>query len=363
MVTASHNPPEYNGIKLFDRRGASVTQSHYLKLLSGLESSTYTSWDSLGLVKRADGIHSYIEHLISAAKFHRAWKVGIDPGNGTTAITAPLALTLSGATASTINIALDGTFPGRGSEPDVSNLAGLSALVKEEGLDIGFAYDGDGDRVTLVDEMGNFVEPDAALAFVAARVVSERGGGTVVVNLDTSSAVDIMVEAEGGKVIRSKVGDTFILEEITKRGGVFGGETCGAWILPAHALCPDGVLSSILLLNLLEEASIKPSSMVAGLPRLFLTRRKLACPNIIKVPLMRSLEKKILTMFPGSELNELDGLRIGMADRSWVLVRPSGTEPLVRVTSESNSGPRSRELANRLCRAVNAIKEELLRKR
>jgi len=362
MVTASHNPPEYNGIKLFDERGASKTQSFYLSLLPRLDTATYSAWDSVGSTRSSEGLYRYLDHVTSAAAFKKMWKVGLDPGNGSTAITAPIALAQSGASVSTINLAPDGTFPARGSEPDEPHLSGLSELVRGKGLDIGFGYDGDGDRMAVVDEHGKFVPQDSALAFAASSAVRGRRGSTVVVNVDTSAVVDIMVEKEGGRVLRSKVGDTYILEEMTMNGSVFGGETCGAWIYPGYAMCPDGVLSSVILMNLLDESGLKPSEIGDGLPALYLNRRRVACPDYMKVPLMRILNDRVLEMYPGSEVTNVDGIRVGMTDRSWILVRPSGTEPILRITSEASSESRSRELADSLFKVVEEIKEELTRK-
>jgi phosphoglucosamine mutase len=362
MVTASHNPPEYNGIKLFDERGASKTQSFYLSLLSRLDAAAYSAWDSVGSTRSSEGLYKYLDHVISAATFKKMWKVGLDPGNGSTSITAPIALAQTGASVSTINLAPDGTFPARGSEPDESHTSGLSELVRRKRLDIGFAYDGDGDRLAVIDEHGKFVPQDIALAFAASRAVRDKPGSIVVVNVDTSAVVDTMVEEEGGRVLRSKVGDTYILEEMTMNGSVFGGETCGAWIYPKYAMCPDGVLSSIILMNLLDDSGLKPSEIGDGLPTLHLNRRKVMCPDHMKTALMHTLSNRVLEMYPGSEITSIDGIRVSMTNRSWILVRPSGTEPIVRITSEAPSESRSRELADSLSKTVEEIKEELTRK-
>jgi phosphomannomutase len=273
MITASHNPPAYNGIKLFDCRGASIQQSDYLSIISGLSNLNYASWGSLGSSKEGEGLHSYVEQISSVSRMRKKWRVGVDPGNGATVVTAPLVLTMAGASVSAINLSPDGCFPGRGAEPDGAALAGLSKLVRENILDVGIALDGDGDRISVVDEKGVQVPQDLALGFVAASSIKDRGKGTVVVNVDTSAVVDMMVESAGGKVIRTKVGDTYILEELVRSGSPFGGESCGAWIHPKHSLCPDGTLSSLILLNLLEEADLKPSEIGRGLPIFHLTRK------------------------------------------------------------------------------------------
>jgi phosphoglucosamine mutase len=363
VITASHNPPEYNGIKVFDGRGASVSQSFYSALLrkrgGGPE---YARWDSLGSSRAGDGLHQYVEYVVSSSRIRRRWEVGLDLGNGTTSITAPLAMFLSGCEVSTINLAPDGTFPGRGSEPDEKSLSGLCHIVREKHLDIGFGYDGDGDRLAIVDERGVPIPQDLALAFAAGESVKENRGGSVVVNVDTSALVDIVVESEGGKVYRSKVGDPYVLGEITKKRSVFGGETCGAWIHPKYGLCPDGVLSSVVFLNFLEGSGLKPSRLGEGLPKFYLTRRKVPCPNTLKPTVMKVLKGKIADLYPHAEILNIDGIRAGLPDRSWVLVRPSGTEPILRITAESTEARRSNALAEDLFNVIEKIMEGLPRK-
>jgi phosphomannomutase len=362
MTTASHNPPEYNGVKLFDCRGASVTQEFYCTLLSRAESKpAMAEWLSLGSIRTGEGLHRYIEATASLP-LRKKWKVAIDPGNGATSITAPMAMALAGCAAHHINLAPDGRFPGRGSEPHEKALAQLSGLVAAKGLDAGFAFDGDGDRVAIVDERGSPIPQDVALAFVASRAIKNRGGGCAVVNVDTSAIVDIMVESAGGKVCRCKVGDVYILEDLLKLSGVFGGEACGAWIFPERSLCPDGVLSALVFLALLEEESLKPSQIGEGLPRLYLTRRKVPCPISLKRSIMESFKSRAPSTFKGSEITDIDGIRLAMADKSWVLVRPSGTEPAMRITAESSSAGASEKLAEDSMQLIKEIMGERPRK-
>lgn len=356
MVTASHNPPEYNGVKLFDGRGASLSPTDYLSLISKISSPVYARWDSLGSSRAGEGLHGYVEHLAASSKISSSWRVGLDPGNGATTVTAPMVLSLCGAKVSAINLAPDGNFPGRGAEPEGDALSSLSRLVKDNGLDVGFAFDGDGDRVAVVDENGSPVPQDVALGFVAARSIRSSGGGVVVVNVDTSAVVDLMVESQGGRVHRCRVGDAYVLEDLMKTGGAFGGETCGAWIHPELSLCPDGVLSSIVFLNLLEESSLKPSQIGRGLPRLYLRRRKVQCPNELKQRVMASARGLLTGMFQEAAMTEIDGLRAEFPDRSWVLVRPSGTEPFIRITVESASEARADGIATSVAEAVSRLK-------
>jgi phosphoglucosamine mutase len=363
VITASHNPPEYNGIKVFDSRGASVTRSFYATLLPKLAGDLgYANWSSFGSSRTGDGLYQYVEHVASASQIKSSWKVGLDPGNGATSITAPLALALSGCEVSTINLAPDGTFPGRGSEPDEKSLSSLCNMIRARHLDIGFGYDGDGDRLAIVDERGVPIPQDLALAFVAGQSVGEVGGGSVVVNVDTSALVDIVVESAGGSVYRSKVGDPYVLEKMTEKNSTFGGESCGAWVHPKYSLCPDGTLSSVIFLNFLERSGLKPSQLGKGLPKLHLIRRKVPCPNRLKQPVMRVLSATVVREFPHAKILSMDGIRADLPDRSWVLVRASGTEPILRITAESLKAKSSNKIAKDLTMLIKKTMEGLKRK-
>lgn len=336
MVTASHNPPEYNGVKLFNPKGASITLPEYLKVAGRIPRAGHAAYDSIGCMRDGSGLASYVEAVAALGKTVKGWKVGLDPGNGSTTLTASAVYRRMGIAAQSINIAPDGSFPGRGPEPSEGALRELSEMVRARGLDIGFAFDGDGDRLAVVDERGRFVDPDSALAFFLAQSI-KGGRGTVVVNVDTSAVVDFAVEAAGGRVVRTSVGDPYIVETMLRTNAVAGGEPCGAWIRPEVSLCPDGLLSSVILLSLLEEGGMRPSEVVEGLPRLYLRRKKLRCPNSKKRALMRGLEDAIRQRYGGEEFSLLDGIRVGFADKSWVLIRPSGTEPAIRITAEAPS--------------------------
>ncbi|MGC8936617.1 MAG: hypothetical protein ACP5KV_04550 [Candidatus Methanomethylicaceae archaeon] len=350
VITASHNPPEYNGIKIFDRRGASVPATFYENLLSDTQAK-YASWNSLGSRKDHEGLHEYLDFLCSFFNTKKRWRVGIDPGNGATCLTAPLVFRLGGHEVFPVNLAPDGKFPGRGAEPKEDALQSLADTIRKNSLDIGFAYDGDGDRLAVLDENGTFLSQDVLLGQMARFFVKQHGG-SVVVNVDSSSVIDLLVQSVGGAVYRSKVGDPYILEEMLKRGSVFGGETCGAWITP-HLPCPDGVLSSILLLNLLDQMGIRPSQLRSGVPDFFLERTKVQCPNDLKDIVMIRLKELLTAAWPDAKVSEIDGIRLAWQEFDWVLIRPSGTEPLIRITAESQDRKRTKELISSLLNLIN----------
>lgn len=359
MITASHNPPQYNGAKIFDGRGASWKPLDYRSMVDSMKGNMpCRGWDSVGSSRHGAGLHRYLEWLASRRGVRGDWRVGLDPGNGATCLTAPVVFESAGCSLEVINSHPDPLFKGRGSEPNESSLSPLSALVRSKMLDVGFAYDGDGDRFAVVDESGRCLKQDVALAFAASALV-KRGRKDIVVNVDTSSVVDFMVEEAGGRVHRAPVGDVYVLEALLELGGSFGGETCGAWIFPEESLCPDGVLSSIIFLSLLEDSGLRPSEVCQGVPVFHTERRSVPCQSGMKEALMREISSRALGWFGGIGMEDLDGVRVSLADRSWVLIRPSGTEPVVRITSESQERPVAKELADRAVSLVKAAMGDL----
>ena len=184
---------------------------------------------------------------------HKPWNVVVDPGCGATYNIAPALLKAVGCKVTALNAQPDGFFSARKSEPTAESLQDLAQVVKALGADLGIAFDGDGDRVAFVDEKGVFVNFDRSLAAYSAYALQGSKGGTIVTNVEASMCVETMVQSQGGKVIRTRVGDIYVSEAIKQSGAVFGGEPCGAWVHPKHHYCPDGPLSSVLMLKALEE--------------------------------------------------------------------------------------------------------------
>jgi len=202
--------------------------------------------------------------------------------------------------------------------------------------DMGIAYDGDADRVVFIDERGEFIEQDRALGAFACHALKKRKGA-IVVPVDTSLSVEETVRQSGGRLIRTKVGDVYVANAVKKYGAVFGGEPCGAWITPEFHWCPDGILHSVLFLKALEESGEKPSRFVSRVPRYHLLRRKITCPEQSKNKAMAEIERNLSRhLSKSSKPIRVDGLGFQIED-GWMLIRPSGTEPILRVTSEAAS--------------------------
>ncbi len=355
MVTASHNPPEYNGLKIFDGTGIALSEDEE----AGLEAMMFqgnlvgASWDKVGTSYDTNPLAEYVEMLSSLVKLKRKWRVLVDPGNGATCEVTPQVMRNLGCETQTVNGQPDGRFPGRNSEPNEENLAQTCKLVRAFEVDLGVAHDGDGDRIVMIDSDGDLVPPDKLMAGFAAEAVREAGGGYVVVNADASRAVDEKVKEAGGEVIRTRVGDVYIARELLRLKGVFGGEPSGAWIHPKYHFCPDGPLSAVLIIGLLDRLGLQLSELIRGVPEYPMKREKVKCPNPAKEEVMRKLRDKLPAALPQvTSTDAIDGIRIDLTDGSWILARPSGTEPLIRITVEARTSKESEDLLGKARRIV-----------
>ena len=356
-VTASHNPPQYNGFKVFNSRGYSVTGEEQAVLEEALADplGCLAEWSLVGAVEMVDGVEGYLEALSGWAAPGGGFKVGLDCFHGAASLTAPRAF--QGFTeAQAINAIPDGSFPSGPPEPNAETLARLGKFVVERGLSLGFGFDGDGDRFMVVDHRGKVVDPDRLLAAYAGFAVEAAGGGVVVTHVGASMCVDEVVEEAGGEVVRTPVGDAYVTEALVEAGGVFGGEPVGAWVFPEAHLCPDGVLGALKLLEALGELGVSVGEFVEGVPSYPLRRAKVECPEAEKARVMGKVAEEYAQAFPGAgEASTVDGVRVE-TPRGWVLVRPSGTEPLIRITVEGRTEEDAGWLLGRAVRLVEGAK-------
>lgn len=361
MITASHNPPEYNGIKIFnsDSTGFNEKQQEEIEKIIEHENFRLAEWNKIGkCVDVKYWIKDYIHQILGNLSFKKSWFVVVDPGCGATSTVAPFIFRELGCKVRALNAQPDGFFPARSPLPDKESLKPLGSVVRELKADIGIAYDGDGDRVVFMDENGNFVSLDHSLALYAAYVIERNRGGTVVTHVEASMCVEDTVEKLSGKVLRTKVGDVSIANAMKNCGAVFGGEPCGAWIHPEHHFCPDGILSSVLFLKMLDEKDAKLSELISQVPSYPILREKVECPNNFKETVMRKVESKIAEVFPDfKDKIIVDGVRLSLSD-GWVLIRPSGTEPIIRITAEARDYTVADEIMQKTLVFVNRLVRE-----
>lgn len=323
MVTASHNPARYIGIKVFkDGMSLNTGQQEEIEYLLENENFTRADWKNtggLGVMGTAVKDHS---EIILKNTGSSDLKVVVDCGCGAASVITPYVLREMGCEVITLNSQPDGFFPGREPEPVDETLGVLKSTVKAAGADLGIAHDGDADRMMAVDNEGQFVSGDKMLAFFAVREAKKA----IAVPVDTSRVVDDLLK--GIKISRTKVGDVYVAETLKKIKGEFGGEPSGAWIFPKVSLCPDGIYAAARLVEIVENEG-KFSELLGSIPEYPIKRYAFQCTD--KKKAMIKIAEKLKGL---GDINTLDGVRVDLDD-GWILVRPSGTEPKIRITVES----------------------------
>ncbi len=361
MITASHNPPQYNGIKIFNDEGVAYDEESQNKIERIVENEEFkfADWQKIADASAIDESGLYAKMVLKTVKLNKKWRVIVDPGCGATCFLAPTSLRRLGCKVTALNAQPDGFFPSRISEPNAESLTSLSKIVRNFKADIGIAYDGDGDRVAFIDDNGCFVDFDRILAAYAAHVVKRNSGGTVVTNVEASMCVEKMVETFDGEVVRARVGDVYVAESMKRHNALFGGEPCGAWIHPQVHYCPDGILSSALLLKALEDEDKELAEFVSGIPKYYTLRENVACENKTKYEVMKKVEERLTFHFPSHiRVSKVDGVRLSV-EEGWVLARASGTEPLIRLTVEGESLKAAKEIMEKSLVLVKGLVEDV----
>ncbi len=357
MITASHNPPEYNGVKIFNKDTIAYSDAQQTKIEQIITQNKFkrASWENIGRTEYVQETNRYIDMILDAVKLAEKWHVILDCGCGATYHVAPTVFPKLGCKVNAMNAQPDGFFPARSPEPKPETLTELCNVTRQLGADIGIAYDGDGDRMAAVNEKGVTVPQDLMLAAYSRYIVKNKGGGTIITHVDASRCIEEAVKPYGGKVIRTPVGDVNIALAIKKHNAVFGGEPVGSWIHPKHHFCPDGILSSALLLQALEEENKTLSQFVSGIREYPLLRDKVHCPNELKQTVMKKIQKAAPAKFP-KILNTLtvDGLRFELTE-GWIVIRPSGTEPAIRVTVEAKTEEEAKRLLDKALSLIRHV--------
>ncbi len=345
IVTASHNPPEWNGIKVVDGTGMEIPRE-VEETIEGLVASgafATPAWRDVGGVATAtDAVDLYVRGIAAKvdrdAIARRAVRVVVDPGNGAACHTTPNLLRGLGCRVTTINAQPDGTFPGRRPEPTPENLEELRRLVPVLGADLGIAHDGDADRAAIVDERGDFVDGDRLLAWLAGEVVGRRAG-LVITPVSSSSCVEEVVRAAGGRLEYTKVGAPLVARAIYAKGAVFGGEENGGMIFPDHLFARDGGMTAAKVVELVSLSGGPLSGLLARVPRYYLKKGSVPCPPERRDGVLGRLRESAANR----RVETIDGVKV-YGEGGWVLLRPSGTEALLRIYAEGRTPEKAEEM-------------------
>ncbi len=356
VITASHNPPEFNGIKAIDKDGTEMSRENEEAIEKIYHEGAFvrSDWIRIGrLAAHATAIERYIGGIISkvdVAAIRRAnLRVAVDCSNGAASLVTPRLLERLGVRYVTLNADPNGAFPGHNSEPTPENTKDLVELVRSGKFDFGLVHDGDADRTIFIDENGRYLYGDRSLAIVAKHVCSQKKGRLVVTTVGGSMCIEDAVRMAGGSVIYTKVGSPIVARTMMEKGGVFGGEENGGLIFAEFQYCRDGAMAAAKMLEIVALEG-KLSELNDRIPQYCQCKVKTACPDEKKQKVLTELASSA----KGREVDTTDGVKI-FFDEGWVLLRPSGTEPIFRIFSESKTMAKAEQLAEDYKKRVEKI--------
>lgn len=335
MLTASHNPPEYNGIKLFnkDAMGYSRTQEIAIEKLYSAKKFRRGRAGNLDRISNAKDRYLSIikDRLPSSPVVNNQLKLVVDPGNGAASGFASHVFSRMGLDVIPLNDIPDGLFPGRNPEPKEDTLQKTIEFLRQENADLAVCFDGDADRVVFCDKEG-FLGFNEMIAFVSGLMVKKTGRRKVATTVETGRLLDVALADLDAEVVRGKVGDVNVAYLAQGIDAAIGVEQVGVYIIPELGYYPDSIYATLFLLSYLSHPA-ELREFFRSLSAFSFEKAKITCPNALKEIVMDKLKDKIQLLHP-CEINTIDGLRLEFDD-AWMLIRPSGTEPAIRVIAES----------------------------
>ncbi len=354
MVTASHNPPEYNGFKLM--KGQDSIHSHGLQDVRRLiDANDFVTGN--GKVTQKDVITPYEDFLVKNIKIKRPIRVGIDAGNGTGGITALPVLKQLGCEVHDIYCDLDGTFPNHEADPtQKKNLLDLIKLVREQKLDLGVGYDGDADRIGVVDKNGNVIYGDQLMVIYAREILQRNPGATFISEVKCSMVMYDDIRKHGGNAIMWRTGHSLIKKKMKEENAALAGEMSGHMFFKDRYLgFDDALYATCRLLEIMANTGLGVDELIQDLPKTFTTPElRVDCPDNIKFDVVTKIVKEFKAK---QEVIDIDGLRAVYKD-GWGLVRASNTQPALVLRFEALSEKRLSEIRNEIESALKAIIEE-----
>ncbi|RMF89264.1 MAG: phosphoglucomutase [Methanobacteriota archaeon] len=359
-VTASHNPPEYNGVRLRRGDGTGYTEENERVWDIALEGGhRLARWDGIGSVTAIDAeetVNEYRDYLLDRIRIEEPVTTALDIGNGAAYHAAPLVLKEAGARAITINEAPDGRFPNRPSEPNDRTLGALKKMVVDSGADFGVGYDGDADRAMFVDDRGRTVATEKIGILLARDIMERKGPGVVVCNVSCSMIMEEEIERLGGTVRRVRVGDVFVAEAIKEHKALLAIETSAHIFMPEFYVFDDPILATLQVARILSEEGEPLSTIVDGMPSYPYEELNFTCPEEIKFKVMEEIVKGFREQ--GLELDLTDGVKVNL-EEGWILLRPSNTSPKIRAAVEAKDKKGLERLKDMAKKGFEAAKARL----
>jgi len=356
MVTASHNPPEWNGFKLCREKGVIIGQGSGMEEVQGIVLRRMFAQTDLRSKPQRYGriLIEYAQFILNKIRLKKKLKVVVDTGNGACGIIAPKLFKRAGCEVRVLNQKPDGTFPARGPAPNEETLQQLKSEVTKTHADFGVGYDGDGDRSVFADDKGRILTGDVVSAIFSQALI-KKGGDRVVYDVSCSLALEEVIKKSGGTPIVERVGRPFIMERTLKEGAVFGGERSGHFYFPEIYGIDDGTYASLKMAEILSESNIKLSDLVDAVPKYYDNTFNIQCPDRHKFVVTKRTKESFVAR--GYKILEIDGVK-AFNSGGWILVRPSNTEPLIRVFVEGKTEDKLKQFLNL---AKRVVEEEVRR--
>jgi phosphomannomutase/phosphoglucomutase len=347
IITASHNPPEYNGIKVIWNDGIEVSHEQELEIekVFFAGKTSLAEWSAIGETRELPGvIDEYIEaiekHVNVKAIAKKHYHAVVDGANSVGSLTSPRLLRELGCRVTTLNANIDGTFPGRPPEPRPENLTDVAIAVKAVGADFGVAYDGDADRSIFIDEKGEIYMGDKTFGLVEKYFLKANKGETIVTPVSSSTLVQDIADEYKGKIVWTKVGSVTVAQTMKKLKAKLGGEENGGIFYGPHQPVRDGAMSTALILDIMAKTDKTLSELLGELPVYYLQKAKVECNDKLKEKVLQ----KLIEQTKGLKTNTLDGVKIWFDEKSSILIRPSGTEPIYRLYAEAKTEKKAAQL-------------------
>jgi phosphomannomutase/phosphoglucomutase len=362
IITASHNPPHYNGIKVVWNDGIEISHEQEIEIenIYFENKQVLAEWNELGAKHELSEVNAeYIEaikkHVDTAKIAKKHYHVVVDAANSVGALTAPPLLRGLGCKVTSINANIDGTFPGRLPEPRPENLKEIAVTVKAVGADLGVAFDGDADRSIFIDENGEIYWGDKTFALIAKYFWRENPHAKVVTPVSSSTLIKDVADANKGEIVWTKVGSVTVSQTMKELKAKLGGEENGGVFYGPHQAVRDGAMTTALILEIMAKTGEKLSTLISEQPQYFIEKGKVECPEDKKGKVL----EKLLQQVKGSNISTIDGVKIWFEDKSAILVRPSGTEPIYRLYAEAKNQEKALKLVEDYSSKLKKILETI----
>jgi len=357
FITASHLPPEWNGIKFYHTDGVGFSEEELKEIRDIILENTFelVDWERIGKIILSSPAESYKKFFLNKFNYPRKIKVALDCGGGSTTLSAPDIFKALGLDVFCLFCNPDPTFSDRPSDPKPENLSKLVETVIKNNCDFGVAFDGDGDRAVIVDDTGKILSADET-GIILAKYGLKKQEGVIIANVECSKIVNEQLEPLGFRIKQIPVGHTFLTIEAKREKSPLGIESSGHLILPEYFLFDDALVVPLKIAEILAHSTTKLSKLIKEIPTYPRKKLEVECEDELKFDVINALTKELTQKY--EKVNTIDGVRVEL-EKGWVLIRASNTSPIIRMTVEANDKDTVNELEKAFMELISKRLEAL----